>query len=91
VFLRVLRDALFSGAGSSDLLLPAPPWAPAAAARGDWLQRHGVRLHHGARVRTECRVGRLALDGERFDAVVLACTAVEAARLCEPISPRAGR
>ena len=46
VFLRVLRDALFSGPGSSDLLLPRAPLGallpePAAA----WFERHGVRLH----------------------------------------------
>jgi hydroxysqualene dehydroxylase len=90
VFLRVLRDALFSGAGSSDLLLPCAPLGsllPQPAA--DWLQRHGVRLHHGARVtELSAESGAWRLNGERFDAVVLACTAAEAARLSKPISPR---
>jgi squalene-associated FAD-dependent desaturase len=89
VFLRVLRDALFSGPGSSDLLLPRAPLGsllpqPATA----WFQRQGVRLHHGARV-TELRPEAAAwrLDGGCFDAVVLACTAAEAARLCATIAP----
>ena len=89
VFLRVLRDALFSGAGSSDLLLPCAPLGallpqPAAA----WFERHGVRLHTGARV-TELQpeADGWRLDGRRFDTVVLACTAAEAARLCAPFAP----
>ncbi|MDR7297636.1 squalene-associated FAD-dependent desaturase [Pelomonas aquatica] len=83
VFLRVLKDALFSGAGSADLLLPRRPLsellaAPAAA----WL---GERLRLGRRVQmieTGWRV-----DGEAFDAVVLACTSVEAARLTADLAP----
>jgi squalene-associated FAD-dependent desaturase len=89
VFLRVLRDALFSGPGSSDLLLPCAPLStllpqPAAA----WFERHGVRLHLGARA-TELRFEHAAwwLDGASYDAVVLACSAAEAARLCAPIAP----
>jgi len=88
VFLRVLRDALFSGPGSSDLLLPCAPLGsllplPAAA----WFQRQGVRLHQTVRA-TELRSESTAwwLDGGRFDAVVLACTAAEAARLCAPFA-----
>ncbi|KQY88710.1 hydroxysqualene dehydroxylase HpnE [Pelomonas sp. Root1444] len=83
VFLRVLKDALFSGAGSADLLLPRRPLsellaAPAAA----WL---GERLRLGRRVQmieTGWRV-----DGEAFDVVVLACTSVEAARLTADLAP----
>ena len=61
VFLRVLRDALFSGPGSSDLLLPGAPLGallpqPAAA----WLDTHGVRIHTHARVsRLHAGAGRL--------------------------------
>ncbi len=89
VFLRVLRDALFSGPGSSDLLLPCAPLGkllPQPAAR--WFERHGVGLHLGARA-TELQPESEAwrLDGERFDAVVLACSAAEAARLASPIAP----
>jgi len=89
VFLRVLRDALFSGPGSSDLLLPCAPLGallpqPAAA----WFEHHGVRLHTSARVTgLQPEAGGWRLDGGRFDAVVLACTATEAARLCAPFAP----
>jgi len=89
VFLRVLRDALFSGAGSSDLLLPAAPLdallpQPAQA----WLQRAGVPLHLARRAGTLVQEGKQwRLDGEAFDAVVLACSAVEAARLSATVAP----
>jgi squalene-associated FAD-dependent desaturase len=83
VFLRVLKDALFSGEGSADLLLPTRPLSellatPAAA----WL---GSRLRLGRRVRVIERGWRV--DGEAFDAVVLACSSVEAARLVAPLDP----
>ncbi len=89
VFLRVLQDALFAGPGSADLLLPRRRLSallPDPALR--WL------IEHGATVRLSHRVSALArdaeawrVDGERFDAVVLACTAVEAARLAAPHAP----
>jgi hydroxysqualene dehydroxylase len=93
VFLRVLRDALFSGAGSSDLLLPrAPLGSLLPQPAGAWLQRHGVLLHHGARVtELESESDSWRVQGERFDAVVLACTAAEAARLSAPVSPHWAR
>lgn len=83
VFLRVLKDALFSGPGSADLLLPRQPLSallaePAAA----WL---GPRLRLGHRVQALTAQGQV--DGEVFDAVVLACTSVEAARLTAEVAP----
>ncbi|MEP7301390.1 MAG: hydroxysqualene dehydroxylase HpnE [Caldimonas sp.] len=86
VFLRVLHDALAAGPGASDLLLPrlglgAVLPGPALA----WLAAAGatVRLAH--------RVGQLEtsgeawqVDGERFDAVLLAASSSEAARLVAP-------
>lgn len=83
VFLRVLKDALFGGPGSADLLLPARPLSellagPAAA----WL---GPRLRLGRRVQRLEAGWRV--DGEAFDAVVLACTSLEAARLAADIAP----
>ncbi|KQV60373.1 phytoene dehydrogenase [Pelomonas sp. Root1217] len=82
VFLRVLKDALFSGAGSADLLLPRRPLSellagPATAWLGERL-RLGTRVQH---IEPGWRV-----DGEAFDAIVLACTSVEAARLAAPIA-----
>lgn len=83
VFLRVLQDALFSSRGSADLLLPRAPLSallpdPARA----WLARHGTTLNLGRRVQAVRGAGsHWDVDGERFDAVVLACSASEAARL----------
>ncbi len=89
VFLRVLRDALFSGPGSADLLLPRRPLGellpePALA----WLHKRDVALKLGDRVEKVVAEGAAwTVDGEHFDAVVLACTAVEAARLVSTIAP----
>ena len=86
VFLRVLHDALATGRGSSDLLLPRVGLSdilprPALA----WLRRHG------AEVRLACRAAGVEadgdawrVDGEPFDRVVIACGAAEAARLAAP-------
>jgi hydroxysqualene dehydroxylase len=83
VFLRVLHDALFSGRGSADLLLPRLPLSallPEPAAR--WLSAARAELRVATRATSlaECAEG-WAVDGEPFNAVVLACSAAEAARL----------
>ena len=84
IFLRVLRDALFSGPGSSDLLLPAAPLGallpqPAMA----WFETQGVRVHRSTRVVQVQPDGQgWRVDGLAFEAVVLACSAAEATRLC---------
>jgi hydroxysqualene dehydroxylase len=107
VFLRVLRDALFSGPGGSDMLLPKVPLAgllpnPAQA----WLSQRGVRMALRTRVQSlrwqdhasgdatsddnqaaDRRAGHWLLDAEAFDAVVLACSANEAARLVSALDP----
>ena len=89
VFLRVLRDALFGGPGSADLLLPRLSLSallPEPAAR--WLAAAGAELRCGRRcMALTSRPGGWDIDGEAFDAVVLACTAPEAARLAGSISP----
>ena len=94
VLLRVLRDALFSGRGGADLLLPRRSLdallpQPAQA----WLQAGGVSIKLGHRVQQLTAAGGTwAVDGDAFDAVVLACSAAEAARLAEPTAPAwAGR
>ncbi|MBC5783039.1 FAD-dependent oxidoreductase [Ramlibacter sp. USB13] len=87
VFLRVLRDALFgrghAGWGGSNLLLPRQDLGrllPQAATA--WLAAHGAQARIGARVQQLSRAGEgWALDGEAFDAVVLATPSLEAARL----------
>lgn len=89
VLLRVLHDALFSGPGAADLLLPRQTLdrllpLPAVA----WLQAAGAPCLPGRRVQTLQPDGAgWALDGERFDAVILACHAAEAARLTLAIAP----
>ena len=93
VFLRVLKDALFAGPGSADLLLPRVGLSallPDPAMQ--WLQAAG------ARIETRHRVQQLAapapgqagwsVDGQGFHGVVLACSAVEAARLVAPHQAR---
>jgi squalene-associated FAD-dependent desaturase len=86
VFLRVLRDSLFAGPGSSDLLLPRAPLAallPEPALR--WLRARGAELRLGRRVATLEPAGAgWRLDDEPFDAVVLAASAAESARLARP-------
>ena len=87
VFLRVLRDALFSGRGSADLLLPRQSLdalLPTPATH--WLEKKGARVLAGRRVQSLLRDGTAwSVDGQRHDAVVLACTAREAARLTAPV------
>ena len=89
VFLRVLKDALFTGAGSADLLLPRGDLSqllPGPAGR--WLAGAGATLRLGHRVQTiEARSSAWHVDGEAFDHVVLAATATEAARLVQALAP----
>lgn len=83
VFLRVLRDALFSGRGGSHFLLPTCDLGqlfPTTAAA--WLQARGHDLRLGARAETlQADGGAWRVDGEHFDAVLLATPSSEAARL----------
>jgi squalene-associated FAD-dependent desaturase len=86
VFLRVMQYALATGRGASDLLLPrlglsALLPAPALASL----------MESGATIRLAHRIERIEADGsawriedERFDAVIVATSAVEAARLVAP-------
>ena len=86
VFLRVLHDALASGSGASDLLLPRLGLGslmprPALA----WLEGRGatVRLAHRTD-RLEASGQAWRVDGLRIDAVLLATSTSEAARLVAP-------
>ncbi len=89
VFLRVIQDSLFAGAGGSNLLLPKADLGsllPDAAAV--WLQRRGAVVKPGHRVdRIERNSGGWQVDGSAFDQVVLACPPWEAARLTDTIAP----
>jgi hypothetical protein len=89
VFLRVLRDALFGMQGGSRLLLPRVDLSalfPGAAAA--WLQQRGGQLRLGQRVQSlQTQSDRQLngqgegwwVDGEAFDAVILATSAPNAA------------
>jgi hypothetical protein len=89
VLLTVLRDALFSAPGAADLLLPRAPLdellpRPALA----WLQQRGAAWHGGHRVQQLQPDGSgWQVDGTAHDHVVLACSALEAARLLAPWAP----
>jgi predicted NAD/FAD-dependent oxidoreductase len=77
VFLRVLKDALLSGAGSSDTLIPRTDLSqllPDAAL--SWLQSHGAEVVLGE------RVSKLP-EGQ----VLLACPAWQAAELAQSVAP----
>ena len=89
VFLRVLKDALFSGPGSADLLLPRASLSellPLPAAR--WLEAAGAHVELSHRVNSLAALdNRWLVDEQAFDHAVLATTAVEAARLVQEIAP----
>ena len=89
VFLRVLKDALFSGPGSADLLLPRRGLSallPTPAR--DWLLARGAQLRTQRVQRLEALGRGWLVDGEPADAVVVACSSVEAARLTRDLAPR---
>ena len=83
VFLRVLRDSLFSQSGGSNLLLPRTDLSallPDAALA--WLAQHGAEVRLGTRVLALAPAGTgWQVDGEIFERVILACPPGEAARL----------
>lgn len=80
VFLRVLRDALFSGPGSADLLLPRVGLSALLAEPvARWLAAQGAEIQLGKRVEN--------LADLAFDSVILACPSGEAARLARPLNP----
>ena len=89
VFLRVLRDALFAGPGSADLLLPRVSLSamfPLPATR--WLEQAGVELRLSQRVQTLARDGDgWRVDGQAFDQVLLATPPGESARLTQALEP----
>ena len=96
VFLRVLRDAMFgpaqSGWGASNLLIPKVDLGrlfPEAAVR--WLAQHGAEVRLSARVGSlQPQAGGWRVDGETFDAVLLACPPWEAERLVAATGVPAG-
>ncbi len=85
VFLRVLQDSLFSGRGGSHLLLPRVDLGTLfPEATTTWLTGQGAIVRTGERVQalTAPAPGQgWLVDGIPFDAVVLATSSTEAARL----------
>lgn len=87
VFLRVMRDALFSETGGSNLLLPRVDLSallPDAALA--WVARQGGEVRLGTRVQTIAPAAAAPgwqVEGESFDRVLLACPPSEAARLVQ--------
>lgn len=90
VFLRVLKDSLFSVSGGSNLLLPTTDLSallPDSALA--WLAAHGGRARLGIRLQSITAgdnqpwqlVGNADADLGPFDRVILACPPAEAARL----------
>ncbi len=82
VFLRVLKDSLLGGKGSSNLLLPRTDlsslFADAAAL---WLGQQGATLRPGQRVeKLEHQTG-WRVDGKAFDSVVWATSSTVASQL----------
>ena len=86
VFLRVLHDALASGPGASDLLLPRLGLGsvlpgPALA----WLAARGATVRLAHRVEHVAASGAAwVVDGSPFDAVIVAASVHEAERLVAP-------
>ncbi len=94
VFLRVLRDAMLSGVGSSDLLIPKTDLGalfPQACLK--WLHQRGAQVHLGRRF-TQDDLARWLDESDEAPstkvvngALVLACPAWEAARLTQTVAP----
>lgn len=88
IFLRVLQDGLFSGQGGSNLLIPRTDLSalfPAAAAQ--LLQAKGAQLHLGTRIdrlQWNAASATWQVNDHAMDAVVLATSCSEAARLVQP-------
>jgi squalene-associated FAD-dependent desaturase len=89
VLMRVLKDALLSGPGGSDLLLPAAPLqALLPEPAGHWLAARGATVLTGVRAADlQPADGTWRCGPHVADAVVLACSATEAARLTLPLAP----
>ncbi len=91
VFLRVLKDSLFAPGGGSNFLLakvPAGELLPEPARR--WLTARGADVRTGHRVQALAYASDgWQVDGETFDAVLLAAPPWEGARLVEALGPDA--
>ena len=91
VFLRVLKDSLFSPPGSSNLLLPKTDLSslfPHAAGR--WITQRGAVIRYGERVKTVAPVvSGWRVAEQNYDRVVLAIDADNAAAVLINSAPDA--
>ena len=89
VFLNVLRDSLGANRAASDMLLPKKDLSalfPDAAIR--YIEQHHGKVRLGVHVRSIERVThQWVVDGERFDAVIVATPSWVAAGLLAPHDP----
>jgi len=94
IFLRVLKDAMLSGAGSSDFLIPRCTLGelfPQACER--WLIQRGCVILKGKRleqlptVATPIEQAFSSDPLEAPDAIIIACDATNAARLTSQLNP----
>jgi predicted NAD/FAD-binding protein len=86
VFLRVLKDSLTGGGGSSNLLIPTTDLSalmPGPACR--WLGDKGATLRPGQRVLQLTCGEAWQVNGEPFDAVILATAPTAACQLLKPM------
>ena len=82
VFLRVLKDSLLGGKGSSNLLLPRTDLStlfPDAAAK--WLANQGTTLRLGQRIEDLVHQGNWRVNGEAFDSVIWATSSSVASQV----------
>lgn len=87
VFLRVLRDALLSGRGGADLLLPRTDLSTLLVTPAlRWLHAHGARVVVGERV-TADTVQAWWHEADAPHPLLLAVPSREAARLCQNLAP----
>lgn len=90
LFANVLRDSLGGGADAADLLIPVVDlsslWPDRLQAYADRMHRGRltIRLGHPAR-RLESLARGVALDGEPYDALIVACQAPAALRLLKTL------
>ena len=91
VFLRVLKDSLTGATGSSNLLIPTTDLSalmPGPACQ--WLSAKGATLHPGVRVQQLKLDATWRVNGESFEAVILATSPAAACQLLKPLAEKWG-
>jgi len=89
VFLRVLKDAMFTVSGGSDFLIPRCDLGelfPQSCER--WLLQMGCEIHKNTRIKSLSSLSILGDLSDKPDAVIVACDPTNAARLTADINPQ---